>query len=487
MLNPIRLAAIPALATLTFLLACGGGSGGSGSTAAPAPVPTPKVVYFEVVPLGTTNNYALRSMLEDGSQNTLLDVFSDQGGEIVGFAGDRFIFAEHLDNMSGQYYTVKTDGSGKTRLGDPDQRWKYGRLVGDQVVMQRYDSNHGSQEIWAAPTDAGRAPVLVSLVGESAVTYTATAKGVVYSQHFAATDTYECRYRELGAGAAPVTLFPETAAQEWFRDVVGNRAVYTTTKGVFSVKLDGTDRRTLATVPDTLAYQGLVGNLAIYANQNTRGADLFAVPVDGSGPVRTLDTTPDTVKRGNEYSGQALISDGTHLVYFRVPTGMPALIDLYSVPLTGGSPVRLTSFPEMEYPLAIVNGKALIARAGDTYQGNWDLYWVPLDGSGSPTAVVQTPQRELFLTILDGRLVFRRLYADREELRSATLDGQDERLLATAPTNAGDSWAREQHGRIYVTREATPGNYDFFSLKADGTDRRDLAVGPHSESFQGVL
>ncbi|HJV90663.1 MAG TPA: hypothetical protein VJ623_10190 [Holophagaceae bacterium] len=487
MLNPIRLAAIPALATLTFLLACGGGSSGSDSAATPTPAPAPKVVYFEVIPLGTTNNYALRSMLEDGTQNTLLDVFSDQGGEIVGFAGDRFIFAEHLDNMSGQYYTVKADGSGKTRLGDPDQRWKYGCLVGDQVLMQHYDSSHGYQELYAAPTDAAHAPVLVSLAGEVASTYATTAKGVVYSQRFAATNTYEVRYRELGNGSAPVVLFPETADQEWFREVVGDRVLYTTLKGVYSVRLDGTDRRSLATVPDALAYQGVVGKLAIYANQNARGGDLFAVPVDGSGPARTLDATPDTRKRGNQYIGQPLVSDGTHLVYFRVPTGMPALIDLYSVPLTGGSPVRLTSFPEMEYPLAIVNGKALIARAGDTYQGNWDLYWVPLDGSDSPTPVVQTPQRELFLTLLDGRLVFRRLYADREELRSATLDGQDERLLATAPTNAGDAWAREQHGRIYVTLEATPGNYDFFSLKADGTDRRDLAVGPHSESFQGVL
>lgn len=476
---------LPALAALTLLLACGGGSGSTASRDTAPPAPRPKVVvYGESIPTGTTYNYALRVVQEDGTHPVTLAV-GEAGYQVYGVHGDRLVYARRVSSEREHYYSVRLDGTGEVWLNPGTGTWRNALLQDGHLVFQ----NYATGEVYVAPVDGSRPPAQLTATGEWASSLQTTPQGLLYSQHLKATDSYELRFRPFNLGPS-VLLTPVTAAdQQSARDLVGDRLLYTTRKGLFSIRLDGTGQRQLAAVQDALVYGGVVGNSVIVGNLAASGQqDLYVVSLDGSVAGHALDDSPGGAKRTTFYNTQgSLLTDGTRVVYFNFSTVQPGFVDLYSAPLAGGMPVRLTSFPEVEYAQALRDGKVLVARAADSYQGNWDLLWVPLDGSGAPAPVVQTPQRELFVGFADDRLVFRRLYADREELLSATLDGRDEKRLATVGPNAGDSWSWVAHGRVYVRTEPTWGNYDLHSLKADGTDTRILANSANSEGFLGLF
>ncbi|HJV22536.1 MAG TPA: hypothetical protein VJ570_07560 [Holophagaceae bacterium] len=470
--------ALPALAALTLLLACGGSGSGSGST--PTPGGRPKVIlYVEAIPTGTSTNYALRAMREDGTADTLLGV-KNLNYRIKGIVGDRVVYSVWgIDND--QCYSVKLDGTDEKLLSPNPTIWRNALLQGDHLVMQNLTG-----ELYVVPVDGSRAPALLSLPGEYAGLVRTTPTGVIYRQNIVATDTWELRHRTFDLAGGPSTLTKLFVDGETFRDLAGDRALITTTKGLFSIRFDGTDRKQLAAVQDQMVFCGWSGNQAVVANGNPLSQQLYVVALDAGVAGHALDDTPDTVNQTTLYNIPGMTTDGTRVVYYRLPSDRSSS-DLYSAPLNGGLPVRLTSYAEIEYPLAIRNGKVLVARSASSYQGDWDLLWIPLDGSAAPTPVVKTAQREMFVGFAGDRLVFRRLYADREELLSATLEGQDERLLETVGSNRGDTWAWVANDRVYASVEATPGNYDFSSVKADGTGRIALAARPEPETYLGLF
>lgn len=481
---PMRTAlrsALPALAALAFLIACGG-AGSGGPQPGGQPAPRPKVIlYGESIYTGNAYNYALRLMKEDGSGKVLLSV-GDAPYQVLGVTQDRVVYARRVSSERDYFYSVKLDGTDEKWLNPGTAvSWRNGWLQGGHLLMQNYMTG----EVYEVPVDGSAAPALMSAQGEWAFMIEATPAGLVYSQHLQANDAYEVRFRAFDRSPS-ILLAPSNPTDAPNpREVVGDRLVYTTRKGIFSVRLDGTGLRQLGAVQDQLIYGGVTGNSVVIGNLSATGQDLYAVSLDASAPGRALDDTPNEIKRASLYNSGGLTTDGSRVVYYRwySPTANP---DLYSAPVNGGFPVRLTSFSQLEFPMAILNGKVLVARAADSYQGDWDLLWVPIDGSGAPTAVVQTAQREMFVGFADNRLVFRRLFADREELLSATLDGKDEILLATAGTNAGDAWAWIANNRVYVRTEPVWGNFDFSSMKADGTGKVALADSPNSEGFFGL-
>ncbi|HJV22534.1 MAG TPA: hypothetical protein VJ570_07550 [Holophagaceae bacterium] len=477
------------LAALALTLACGGGSGSSASQAPTGPTyHGPWVVYSDTVTTNAGDTTTLHALQEDGTHDVVLNTFTGLGGSWEGRSGDRFIFSEQVGQTANseawRHYSIWMDGTGRKLLSGSSTDWNSGTLiVGDHVILQR----ESTQELFTVPADGSKAPVPFSLPGKYAFTVTTVGNGVLFQQQTDTPGSDLVCYRTADGSGPAIPLYTRTStAQETFRAVIGDRVVYTTSQTVASVRLDGTDPRTLVTVPRFLLHQGFAGTLAVYQSYLGPGMELWGVPVDGSGPAVALDTTPDTQTftgiRSDAFTGAG------RLAYGRISIATPTTADLYSVPLTGGAPLKLTSFTENELPLAARDGQVYFQITVGGFGSNSDLYRVALDGTGLPQALLQTTYLEQFLGFLDGRLIFLRRYDDREELRSATPDGLDERLLATAPPAlAGRPWARIAQGRMYANTESAPATYVLLSIKADGTEARTLLTDTKPIDFEDVL
>ncbi|HJV90664.1 MAG TPA: hypothetical protein VJ623_10195 [Holophagaceae bacterium] len=476
-------------AALALTLACGGGSS---STTPPAPTgPSyhgPWVVYSRTTSTPAGDTTTLHALQEDGTHDVVLNTFTGLGGSWEGRSGDRFIFSEQVGQTdtseAWRHYSIWMDGTGRKLLSGASTDWTSGTLiVGNRVILERGSTG----ELFTVPADGSKDPVRFSLPGKYAFPVTTVGGGVLFQQQTDTQGNDLVCYRPADGSAPAIPLYTRTAtAQETFRAVIGDRVVYTTSQSIASVRLDGTDARTLTTVPRFLMFQGFAGTLAIYQNFLGPGSELWAVPVDGSGPALALDTTPDT-QSFTGIHGEAFQGAG-RLVYGRISTATPTLGDLYSVPLTGGTPLKLTALTEIEIPFGVRDGQAYFQITVGGFGSNGDLYRVALDGTGLPQPLLQTPNLEQFLGFLDGRLIFLRRFDDREELRSATPDGLDDRLLATAPPSLmGRPWACISQGRVYANTESAPATYVLLSVKADGTEAHTLVTDTQPIDFEDVL
>lgn len=479
---------LPGLA-LTFLLGCGGSDGSPKADPPPPPLKAGAyAIYTQTVAAGTETAIVLHAVSEDGTRDTALATFTGLGGSWAGRAGDRLIYSEQVGETDTtelwRHLSIRLDGLGRTLLSGTSTDWNSNALIaGSRVILQKGTTG----ELYTVPADGSRPPEPFSLPGRYAGTLQALGDGVLYQEQTEVPGTDAIRFRPADASAPPVTLYLRTAtAQETFRGVFGDRVLYSTNTTLGSVRLDGTGAKTLATVPRFLSYLGVAGSQVVYTQYLGPASELWTVPLDGATAPFALDATPG-VQSFNSPVGTAL-AEGGQLVYGRIDLATPTRSDLFSVPLAGGTPRKLTALAENELPKAVLDGQAYFQITVGGSGMNLDLYRVPLDGSAPEVPVAQTAQLEMFLGLLEGRLLFFRRFDDREELRSVTADGGDERLLATSPASqAGRPWAGILQGRVYVYLEGPVGAFRLSSLRADGTDLRDLVTTPTDLTFEGVL
>ena len=125
-------------------------------------------------------------------------------------------------------------------------------------------------------------------------------------------------------------------------------------------------------------------------------SELWSAPIDGSAPPVKLNTTlvsGGSVTGSSSFGrGFALSPDSTRVVY-RADQDVDERHELFSVPIAGGTPVRLHAVPSgsrdvdagIYTSFRIAPDGLVLFRANHAVSTRFDLYSVPLDGSAAPT------------------------------------------------------------------------------------------------------
>ena len=130
------------------------------------------------------------------------------------------------------------------------------------------------------------------------------------------------------------------------------------------------------------------GARVVYYADRNGVIELFSVPIDGSSAaVRLNDSLPD----GGDVSAGARISPDGALVVYRADQDRDDVFELYSVPIDGSSPPEQLNgslepggkvAPESIFldPL----GRRVVYLADENTLGSFELFSVPIDGSANP-------------------------------------------------------------------------------------------------------
>jgi hypothetical protein len=237
--------------------------------------------------------------------------------------------------------------------------------------------------------------------------------------------------------------------------IVGGRVLFANTESeapeLYTVRADGTDRKTVVPTPDFGWCLSNETRLVCDAN-----GDVFSVEPDGSGRVE-LAVGPER-DHANSFAGDRVVIN-------RLVEPEPATqLDLYAVPVDGGELLPFATGPQTE-SFDGVSGDRLVYSVN----GN-DVFSVRLDGS-DPRAIASSGEQEYVEDIENDHVLVGRLSADgAAALGSASSDGSN---VVTLTDNYSGSPA------IVGDRVVTnlPSTNDVVSFPLAGGDPVTLAAG----------
>lgn len=412
---PCLARALGGVHALGLLLACGGGGGGGGSTAAPPPASVSTVVYNQFVgtnsdiyavkadgtgrvPLATSADPESAVMVvgdrliyyrETSGQQDLFSVKLDGTGTVplantpaielfAGMVGSRFVYQRmRPDGVSADLYSVNLDGTGGLLLASNIYSETYGghfRIEGDQIVFTSLASGGG--DLYVIHGDGTGLTTLATNTKLKFPSKITQGKVVYYQAEAAGAQTLHAVSLD-GSGHAQLTPAPG----EVFTQVADQgRLVYVVKTGsaplrysLYSVRLDGTDTRPLATNPakDQRGYR-ILGSQLIYESRDSAISEIYGVNLDGTGN-RALSPL------GQVYHASGLATD--HVVLLKGDYADPAT-RLYVVNADGSGFTPLTSGADYALFEGYSGGRIhyTLWRAGQ-----YDLFNCAVDGTGALT------------------------------------------------------------------------------------------------------
>jgi uncharacterized repeat protein (TIGR01451 family) len=221
--------------------------------------------------------------------------------------------------------------------------------------------------------------------------------------------------------------------------------------------------------------------------------ELYAVPINGGAAVR-LDA-PTNGDMPGIYGSQFRINAlGTHVVYIG-DQETESVWELYSVPITGGTPVKLNDTLVTDGDVTNFqinpNGTTVIYRADQDTNEMHELYDIPIAG-GSVTKISYPPfpsdaVEDLFIITADGRYVFYIINQDADTYRDLYLfaasleEGTTYQLdYVYAPNNTGFPMERDQfkvgadgHNLAYAVVQSRGEKLGLYAVSlAGGTPQR---------------
>jgi len=215
----------------------------------------------------------------------------------------------------------------------------------------------------------------------------------------------------------------------------GGRVVFEELSDIYSIRIDGTDRRNLdvngwrAQIPFALSPEG--SEVFFYSSLFQSGVlmgGLFRSPIDGSQPASALDQARDLYVR-------ELVVDDTHASYLtRIGSSFTTFRGLYAVPRDGSLPPVLLNGPPVDRwgadTLSVAPGARVLYRNTDP-AFDFELFVAACDGS--------VPSRRLCGRMSGGRdMLAYRLSPNGEDVAYTAdqrVDGTSE-LLATTLSGA---------------------------------------------------
>jgi hypothetical protein len=275
-------------------------------------------------------------------------------------------FAIDAEQPDGALIRSQTDGSGQVLLSDqPGLITAFWQVFvsGSTMVYHLFNppAHFEPRDIWRVQLDGtGARPV-----GVSGSALDVIGPWVVYE----ANGTTRA-VRLDGTGDHLITTEPVT-----YHLHIGDRLVFmrSTDGQVFSVLLDGTDRRVLITLPLELTVLRALGSQVIVSvfDAPSGHQQIVAVPITG-GPITTLAD-------GANYNSVAALA-GARLVYQRCPVladRVAGPCDVYSVISDGTGTVALGTQSAYEGALGVSGSQVVIRRMGGATD---TLYSIPITG-----------------------------------------------------------------------------------------------------------
>lgn len=407
---------------LGCLLACGGGGGDAAPVAPPPPVST--VIYNQIVG-AQSDIYAVKA---DGAGTVALatgpeveravrveggrliyqrqvagqwDLFSvklDGSGTaalassplsetVVGMAGTRLIYAHpSSDGVGVSFHSVNPDGTGHVLLHAHVQAWiggAWASITGDQLVFTSASPVAG--DIYTIHTDGtGFTPLaqgsgfeMPRMFSQGKLIYAEEGPGTDITLHTVNLDG--SGHVPLNPTPGPITAVAAEAGRVVYRVQVNSAPLR---NNLYSVRLDGTETRSLATNP-TKDHVGdrIVGNRLIFESGNATTSEVHSVNLDGTDP---LPLSP--LYQNFHLAGVV----GDHLVLIQgIPTD-PAT-RLYSVSATGTAFTPLTSGVDLAGYEGFWNGRVYISLR---IAGQADLFSCRVDGTERTALGVSPTEHE---------------------------------------------------------------------------------------------
>ena len=242
-------------------------------------------------------------------------------------------------------------------------------------------------------------------------------------------------------------------------------------EGIWSVPASGGE-------PRRLLREGYNPNVSRDGEQLVyeKDAELWAARADGSEARRVGAGAESAIEKEYAFveSTPAFSPDGREIVYFQ-DRDTPVQGDVWSVPVDGGASRRLT-FDDVltSHPVYTPDGSGIVYSS--TRRGGMTLWFLPRDG-GEPRSLTTGTGEDTEAAISpDGK---RLLYTNaRNLLRILWLDPRtgerrqllEKRTIVTHPSFSPD-------GVRLVVFQGEPRNTHLFTLRADGTELRQLTHG----------
>jgi len=274
------------------------------------------------------------------------------------------------------------------------------QVSNDRVVYIAAQDDANTFELYSAPITGGGNSTKLNgslIMGGNVNNFVISGNTVIYTAEQETRNLNEI-YAVPITGGTPIKLnstFPPLAfgvSRFSQPQVVGDRVIYSAdqdTEGTFelySVPITGgTPTKLNGTITSSGQVQGfiVVGNTVVYsANQdNSTIDDLYAVPATGgTSPVKlTGNLLP-----ANSFVGFYLPNEDNSRIVFSVTELVSGNNDIYSVPITGGIPIKLNETPPTgnsgaEFFIPVGNNIVYL----DSKSGFNEIYVVPITGGSS--------------------------------------------------------------------------------------------------------
>jgi Tol biopolymer transport system component len=431
--------------SFVLLLACGGGGGGGAATsapsAAPAPSSAPTVVYVHYV----GSQADIFSIKADGTGLVTLANTTDDERPIR-VMGDRLLYHRIT---GGQYdlYSVKLDGTGSVALANTSLSEYFAEVAGSKVIYLR--QNATTWDLFSVyPDGTGRVQLASNVVGSAyggtvlvkgdQVIFSSLATGStgIYAIHAdgtglsslyastknayvsnAASDRVVFSLQETTGSTLHAVNFDGTAHAQLTTTgkcfpscSVGGRLVYLLETlstspyrySIYSVNLDGTDTRAVATnSAKDQRFINVLGNRIVYQSTDASVSEVYSCNPDGTG---SMAMSPLGQKYYLAYRALA----GDHVVMTKGAYGDPTN-QLYTVAADGTGLSALSAGTEQAIYWGYDSGRLYFTLR---LAGQDDLFSCAMDGTGRKGVGTSPSYNESYPLLMDGWAVFNTAYTD---------------------------------------------------------------------------
>jgi TolB protein len=248
---------------------------------------------------------------------------------------------------------------------------------------------------------------------------------------------------------------------------------------ILIMNLDGSDLRQLTdnNCTDNVPALSPDGRFLAFGSDRTGDQNLFVMDIADLSVRQLTDTSQ--IETHPEWS-----PDGTQLAFARFsPDGSWSDGDIYVIDLESGLERQLTDHPNCDMrPAWFADGSKLLFSSDR--DGNFEIYELAVDGTGLHR-LTDTALAELFpRPSPDGTRIVYTLgdfTRRRFSVHVMDADGSNDRVLTSGYRVSGEDPVWADGGQVIIFQSDRTGNFEIFSMNADGSEQTNLTRMPSGE------
>jgi hypothetical protein len=313
--------------------------------------------------------FGLSGLSLDGS----LELITPNGvNDYPRIVGDHVLFERRLEDGTFDLFSALSDGSSLIApVPVEGEKW-IGAVRGNRLVVNASSTG----DVYAVDADGGN---LVVLAAAPATGFGFVGNQVIVARFLGAIDFPQADLSIVDENGGELTPLASSSDPEIFRGSAGERVIYERGENLYSVRLDGSDTRPIAEIPDAHDYLlASLGEHIVYGSVRDNSVwSYFYSAADGSDRMTLLENA----------SGFAAVAGERVILY----VGTLWNFDVVSVPLTGGDPYLLSDGAGDDTLVVRLGTLLIIQRGGPNNEGEV----VRIDADGSRGALLAPSARYL--------------------------------------------------------------------------------------------